>query len=159
MFSKCYDCWTLPRPSTRSHTSYLPTSCDTTALVEMSCNGWPAFSATGASKFLSKANTLHLPLSRQAYHRVVFWDICYSLSSSTTCQKKNSSTCRLFADDSFLYKGIRNQQDAQALQQDLTNGRRPWKCPSTQPSVKSSTLHGKKLQSTLLTSSMTTHYN
>ena len=35
--------------------------------------------------------------------------------------KKNSSTCRLFADDSFLYKMIRNQQDAQALQQDLTN--------------------------------------
>ena len=88
MFSKCYDCWTLPRPLTRSHTSYLPASCDTTALVEMSCNGWPAFSATGASKFLSKANTLHLPLSRQAYHRVVFWDICYSLSSSTTCQRR-----------------------------------------------------------------------
>jgi len=61
--------------------------------------------------------TLHPSQSLQAYHRVVFWVLCYSLPSSTTCQRRPA----LFADDSFLYKRIRNQQDAQALQQDLTN--------------------------------------
>ena len=41
-------------------------------------------------KSLSRTNTLHLPPSLQAYHRLVFWDLCYSLSSSTTCHRRPS---------------------------------------------------------------------
>ena len=52
-----------------------------------------SFLRNRSQQVLSRVNTLHLSQSLQAHHRVVFWDLCYSLSSSTTCQLYMSSVC------------------------------------------------------------------
>ena len=154
-------CRTSARPSTRSHTCYLPTSCDTTPLVEMSCNGYPASSATGAIKSLSRAkHSTSVPVSSGVPQGSVFHLILIFINDMP---EKTSATCRLFADDSFLYKIIRNQQDAQTLQQDLIltfrNGKKTWKSSFNPTKREVIRITWKKLQSTPLTAFMTTHYH
>ena len=92
------------------------------SLVEMSCNGYPASSATRVSTSLSieGQHSTHAPVTSGVPQGSVLGPQLF-LNFIIDMPEKTSSTCRLFADDSFLYKMIRNQQDAQALQQDLTN--------------------------------------